>query len=180
MFLRRLKRTRLQHLKESLWPKMGFYRLFVYYQHLVGRLKATPYAIAAGFASVIAIAFTPFLGFHLILAGALTWILGGSLIATVLGSVIAGNFWTYPLIFVGTYKLGKFMMGEMPPDQVKVYFTWQFLLSKPMEYLVPMLLGSLPLCILSWAVTFYIVRRVVKGYKDARHLLIHRPNIKEN
>jgi uncharacterized protein (DUF2062 family) len=108
------------------------------------------------------------------MGGVLTWLLGGSLIAMVLGSVVAGNFWTYPFIFVGTYKLGKLMMGQTPPDAPRLRFTWHFLLSKPMDYLVPMLLGSLPLAVLSWTIAFYMVRKIVRGYRDARHKRIHR------
>jgi uncharacterized protein (DUF2062 family) len=110
------------------------------------------------------------------LGGLLTWLLGGSLIAMVLGSVVAGNFWTYPLIFIGTYKLGKFFLGETPhlaESRTHVLFSWKFLLSRPTEYLLPMLLGSLPLAVLAWTASFWFVRRVVRGYKDARHKRIH-------
>jgi uncharacterized protein (DUF2062 family) len=174
MFSRRTKRTRWQTIRESLWPGMGLYRLLTYYHHRMGRLQETPTAIALGFATGIAISFTPFFGFHLALGGMVTWMLGGSLIAMVVGSVVAGNFWTYPLIFVGTYKLGKFMMGATPPDHPHLKFTWEFLLKKPMDYLVPMLVGSLPLVLLSWAVAFYVARRIMTGYKMARHGRIHR------
>lgn len=179
MFSRRHPRSLRQKIRESLWPSMGFYRLVSYYQHRMGRLKETPYAVAAGFASGVAIAFTPFLGFHLMIGGMLTWLIGGSLIAMVVGSVIAGNFWTYPLIFVSTYKLGKVFMGETPPDQPHLRFTWDFLLKKPMDYLVPMLLGSLPLAVVSWTIAFYAVRRVMKGYRTARLKRLHGFYVKE-
>jgi hypothetical protein len=44
-------------------------------------------------------------------------------------------------------------------------FTWHFLLRKPVEYLWPMTLGSLPLAILCWFVAFYAVRRLVRSYR---------------
>jgi hypothetical protein len=175
MFSRRHARTYWQKIKESMWPSMGFYRMTLYYRHRMGRMKETPYAVAAGFASGVAISFTPFLGFHLMLGAMLTWLLRGSFLAMVLGSVVAGNFWTYPFIFVTTYKLGKFIMGQTPHiNRMPELFTWEIFLKKPLEYFVPMTLGSLPFCVLSWAVAFYVVRRVVKGYKEARHQRIHQ------
>jgi uncharacterized protein (DUF2062 family) len=179
LFSRRTKRSFWQKVREALWPRMGLQRLFSYYHHRMGRLKESPTAIAFGFATGVAISFTPFLGFHLILAGVITWLLDGSLIAMVLGSVLAGNFWTYPLIFVGTYKLGKLMMGLTPREHPRLRFTWEFLLNHPMDYLVPMTLGSLPLVVASWIAAFYVARRIVAGYKVARRGSPRRHSIKE-
>lgn len=178
MFLRRAPRSRGRKFKEILWPSIGWRRLIRYYHHRMGRLSGTPYFIAAGFATGVAVSFTPFIGFHLVTAGIIAWLLGGSLAAMVLGTVIAGNPWTFPFIWVSTYKLGKMMLGQhgskWDSSTLPHQFTFADLLEKPMEFLMPMTLGSLPLGIISWIITFYFVRQVVKGYKEARLGRIHR------
>ena len=81
---RRHPRTRAQHIREALWPSMGIARLIKYYKHRIARLPGTPYYIAAGFATGVAVSFTPLVGFHLVIAGFITWVLGGSLVAMAL------------------------------------------------------------------------------------------------
>ena len=175
---RRTPRTKLQKIREILWPSMGWMKLIRYYRHRIGRLPGTPYFIAAGFATGVAISFTPFVGFHLMLAAIIAWILGGSLVAMVLGAVISGNPWTFPFIWVGTYKLGELMLGGHETRAASSTLTHQLtfsdLLQKPMELLLPMTLGSIPLALVSWIVSFYIVRHVVKRYKQERLSRIHK------
>lgn len=168
---RRIPRTRREHIREAFWPTMGFRRVLHYYKHRISRLPGTPYYIAAGFATGIAVSFTPFVGFHLAMAGVLTWLLGGSLLAMVLGTVIAGNPWTYPLIWLGTYKLGKWILGGhiiREPKTFHTQFTFSDLLDKSQELLLPMTLGSVPFAIAGWLVSYYIVRHVVTRHKEAR------------
>jgi uncharacterized protein (DUF2062 family) len=173
---RRHPRTRGQHIREALWPSMGLMRLGHYYKHRIGRLPGTPYYITAGFATGVAISFTPFVGFHLMVAGFITWILGGSLVAMALGTLISGNPWTFPFIWLSSYKLGQMMMGHESTKAARMLhhqFTFNDLLQKPMELLLPMILGSIPLAVASWCITYYIVADIVKRQKDARVRRIH-------
>jgi uncharacterized protein (DUF2062 family) len=175
---RRQPRTKWQKIREILWPSMGWMKLIRYYKHRIGRLPGSPEFIASGFATGVAISFTPFVGFHLLTAGIIVWIFGGSLVAMVLGTVVAGNPWTYPFIWLGTYKLGETMMGGHETRAASAALTHQLtfsdLLDKPMELLLPMTLGSLPPALVSWIISFYFVRHVVKRYKQERLSRIHK------
>ena len=175
---RRTPHTRRQKVREMLWPSMGWRRVVYYYRHRISRLPGTPYFIASGFATGIAISFTPFVGFHMMMAGVISWILGGSLVAMVMGTVLSGNPWTYPFIWIGTYKLGKMMLGQHGTRAASSALTHQFtfsdLLDKPSELLLPMTLGSLPIALISWFISFYFVYHVVKRYKHARLKRIHK------
>jgi uncharacterized protein (DUF2062 family) len=175
---RRHPRTRWQHIREALWPSMGIRRLVSYYKHRIARLPGTPYYIAAGFATGVAISFTPFVGFHLIMAAAITWMLGGSLVAMALGTLVSGNPWTYPFIWASSYKLGQMMLGEETSKKAlnvleHHQFTFSDLLNRVADLLLPMSLGSLPLAIIAWFVSFYIVSNIVRKTKDARLERIH-------
>lgn len=178
MFQRQHPLTRRQKIRQAIWPSMGWRRLVRYFRHRIGRLPGTPYFIAAGFATGIAISFTPFIGFHIMLAGIISWILGGSLIAMVIGTIVGGNPWTFPFIWLGAYKLGKVMLGQhaahAESSVLKHQFLFSDLLDKPFKLLLPMTLGSLPLALLSWIASFYFVQQVVKRYKDARLKRIYK------
>ena len=178
MFQSRERRSRWKKAKEIMWPSIGWGRLVRYYKHRVGRLSGTPYFIAAGFAAGVATSFTPFIGLHLLIGGVVAWILRGSLVAMVFGTLIAGNPWTFPFIWVGTYKLGKMLLGQHGngtyASALEHGFSFSDVLEKPLELLLPMVIGSIPLVILSWAISFYFVRQLVKGYKEARLGRIHK------
>src|SRR5690606_12123881 len=74
------------------------------------RLSASPHAIAAGFAAGVFASITPFVGLHFFLAGVIAWVTGGNLVASALGTAF-GNPITFPLIWAGTYRLGRWILG---------------------------------------------------------------------
>lgn len=176
MFQRRNPRPRLKKMREALWPSMGLKRLTAYYKHRMGRLPGTPYYIAAGLATGAAVSFTPFVGGHIALGMLLCWMLRASFMAMVLGTVAAGNPWTFPFIWIGTYKLGNMMLGRVPAETGGTLpppgFTLSHLLEKPLELLLPMTVGSLPLAALTWVVCFLAVCQVIREYKEARRARI--------
>lgn len=173
MFKRRTPITRWQKTKEALWPSMGWERAARYHMHRLKRLQGTPYFIASGFATGVAMSFTPFVGFHLMMAGITTWVLRGSMVSMIIGTVASGNPWTFPFIWVGTYKLGKVLLGQhgsrAASSTLSHVFTFSDLLKKPIDLLLPMSVGSIPFILISWPVSFYIVRYLVKKHKDARN-----------
>lgn len=163
-------------MREALWPSMGLKRLTAYYKHRMGRLPGTPYYIAAGLATGIAVSFTPFIGGHIALGLLLCWMLRASFMAMVLGTVLAGNPWTFPFIWIGTYKLGNMMLGREPEAAGGAVphseVTLSHLFEKPMDLLLPMTVGSLPLAALTWVVSFLAVCQVIREYKEARRARI--------
>ena len=66
------------------------------------RLQGTPYSIATGFACGVAISFTPFIGFHMILAALTAWLIRGNIIASAIGTIV-GNPWTFPFIWLAVF-----------------------------------------------------------------------------
>lgn len=178
MFRRHKKPSRWKRAREILWPSMGLKRVFRYYRHRIGRLPGTPYFIAAGFAAGVAVSFTPFVGFHMLTAGLIAWFMDGSLMAMAVGSVVAGNPWTFPVIWVATYELGKIILGQHGShhmtDTLSHGFTFSDLLDKPLTMLLPMTVGCVPFVIVSWLASFYFVRQLVARYKEARQARIYK------
>lgn len=180
MFKRRKPRTLQQKFNNLLWPKMGWKRMRAYYSHRMGRLPGTPYFIAGGLATGIAVSMTPFLGLHILMGAVICWFFRQSMIAMVFGTLIGGNPWSFPVIWLGTYYLGHMMLGhtevfdgvgenmgvESAGDPWALSFSTLF--DNPMELLLPMTLGSLPVMIPVWCLAFYLGQRLVTRYKDAR------------
>ncbi|MEE8283453.1 MAG: DUF2062 domain-containing protein, partial [Alphaproteobacteria bacterium] len=134
--------------------------------HRVRRLPGTPYAIAAGFACGAAISMTPFPGFHFVLSGLLAWLIGASILASLIGTAV-GNLWTFPIIWFWIYNLGSWILGsgnELGTDAI----TWSYLWDHFEDLMVPMLVGSVPTGILTWLAFFWPIRRMVQGYQSRR------------
>src|SRR5215475_13477520 len=174
MFRRRQKPTLLRRVREFFWPSIGFRRSTRYLAHRVARMPGTPSSIALGFACGVGVVFTPLVGLHLIVALVLAWIVRASPLAAAIGT-LASNPWTIPPILIGTYKLGARMMGEHSHHHLPHDVTLVYMLHHPMQLLLPMSLGSLPLGLAAGLVTYFPARYLVKGYQHRRHQRRRRP-----
>ena len=160
-----VKRTRL-----VLWPTRSWSRSFSYFAKRVLRLGGSPHAIAAGFAAGVFASFTPFIFFHFLIAIFVAFLIGGNLLAALLGTAI-GNPLTFPAIYLTSYSIGNSFLGhehyEGLPDQMSTS-----LASQPWEALVPLLLplvvGGLPLGLGFGTIAYVVVLFAVKKYQRAR------------
>ena len=119
MFRRRVPLSLLGKLREMLWPRKGFSRLYSYLVQRILRMPGSAYSLASGFACGVAVSFTPLLGFHLLLALGLAYFIRGNMATALLGTLF-GNPWTFPLIFVLLQAIGEgliYYFGLNPVDQ---------------------------------------------------------------
>ena len=191
MFGRRKELPLWARLKGWLWPAMGWRRLFVYLLMRLTRLSGTAHSIAVGFACGAAISFTPFVGFHIALAVVFALMLRGHVIGAVVGTVV-GNPWTFPFIWLLTYKVGQMMLGsaEAAPWPAVTMFkhvmvdlgdlvwptltgqgSWEAfkeVLVDLRALIVPMAIGSVPLALLAGLITYFPLARAINAYQLAR------------
>jgi uncharacterized protein (DUF2062 family) len=146
MFKRRIPLPFYRRLKEIFWPTAGFRRSMRYVAHRLGRLPGTPYRIAAGFACGAAVSFTPFIGFHILLA-------------MLFALLIRGKRWL----------LGLEGSGDLPGELTFIYIR-----DHPMHVLWPMTVGAIPTAIVAWVAFFLPMRRLVEEYQRARRWRIRR------
>lgn len=139
------------------------------------QLKGTPQSIALGIAFGTSISFTPFIGFHSLLACALSWLFGGNIPAALIGTLI-GNPWTFPFIWLSTYYFGALITGINLHHNINLNFYEIFKTSThallsfdfsqfnsdvwPIFY--PMLLGCIPFCIAVWIISYYTIKHTLK------------------
>ena len=90
MFRRRVPLSWQARLREIILPRKGFSRLYSYMAQRVLRMPGSPYSLAAGFACGVAVSFTPLIGFHLVLAAVLAYLIRANVIASWAGTIF-GN-----------------------------------------------------------------------------------------
>lgn len=149
-------------------PRMPVKRLVKYYRHRIGRLPGTPYQIAAGFANGMAVSMTPFLGLHIVMGIVICLIVRASPVAMIIGSIIGGNPWTFPLIWVGSYELGQWMLARQDVTGSVENLRLSDLLHNPVDLLWPMTLGSLPLALGVWLVSYGLLFLIVRKRQHER------------
>ncbi|WP_152045416.1 DUF2062 domain-containing protein [Aureimonas psammosilenae] len=175
LFRRRVKPTWKERVRIWLWPRRSWRRSLSYLKKRVLRLNATPHAIAAGVAAGIFATFTPFIGFHFLLAFAIAYLVAGNMASAALGCG-AGNPLTYGPIWASTYEIGRWMLGDdnaagsAPASlghvlmNMDIWDIWQPIIK-------PMLIGGIPLGIgfglLSYGLV-YLAARSFQGHRARR------------
>jgi uncharacterized protein (DUF2062 family) len=181
MFKSRNKPGRLSQLFGLLWPRSGFKRAGLYVWHRLRRIGATPHSIALGFATGVFMSFNPLLGFHLLIAAIICWIVGGSFIAAVIGTFLC-NPVMCPLMMLGDYQVGMLLIG----DEIRADFvfrspnlTFDYLVTDPVQVatelwdilapvFLPMMLGSFLLGISVAVPTYFAARAAVDAHQRRR------------
>ena len=169
MFRRRSKHSLLRRLTDFIWPRIGWRRSTTYLAHRVGRLPGSPYSIAAGFACGAAVSFTPFMGLHFVIAALSSWLIGGNLLASALGTVV-GNPWTFPFIWWFIYTLGCLLLGRTPGVDVPDHITLAYIFDHPWQVFLPMAIGGTISAGVAWVACFFPLRNAVAAYQSRRIL----------
>jgi uncharacterized protein (DUF2062 family) len=178
MFRRRTETTFVKRLSQSVSRKHGVRRLLDYIRHRALRIPGTPESVARGLATGVAVSFTPFLGLHTPLALGVAYVLRGNIIASALSSAI-GNPFTFYFIFWIVYNAGVFLLGRgAEAESYTSFFTsmmhapWTMLTEKFDYYwdgfILPIMVGFLPVAVVVWFLTYWFSLRVVKQYQFMR------------
>ena len=167
MFRRRKSIGLLDQLRKIMWPERGFRRLFSYLRQRVIRMPGTPACIAIGLACGVAISFTPFIGFHLLLGGLLAYVLRGNILASAIGTIV-GNPWTLPFIIYADYKLGVVLLHSVGFDIVERSMNLAEFVGNPAELMVPVVIGGMVLGTLAWFTSFGIGYWALLGWREHR------------
>jgi uncharacterized protein (DUF2062 family) len=167
-------------MRVHLWPRRSWSRSSRYVVYRLRRLSDTPHAVALGFAAGVFTALTPFLGTHMVMAALLAWIIGGSVVAALLGTFV-GNPLTYPVFWYSTYEVGNLMLGSRI-DQQRIDLSggiFQSSLDQLWPILKPMTLGCLPVGLALAALSYVLVKPMVEAYKHRRRREIELRSARE-
>ena len=189
MFRRRKPLSKINQMRSFVWPARGFRRLFSYLFQRIIRLPGTPTSIAVGFASGVAASFTPFLGFHFIIGGALAMLFRGNVLASAIGTFF-GNPWTFILIWLADYEIGVSVIHSLgygadlrvlsieelgeAMGRVMQFMSfsgavaWADLAGDFEQVFTPMLIGGIVLGSVAWVVSFLLTLWAVKVWRSHR------------
>ena len=165
----------------------AFSRTKKYISLSIKRIKGTPQALSLGLATGISISFTPFIGLHALLAIFISWIIGGSMAAALIGTLF-GNPWTFPFIWYFTFEIGQFInYGFLSYEEdfsfkiiKKEISTLLVILKNIIVFanipeleenieklkLIPfMVVGSIPLVFITWILSYFSFLIIFKSYK---------------
>lgn len=179
LFRRRTKPTHIERLRVAVWPRHSWSRSTRYFGKRVLRLTATPHAIALGFAAGAFASFTPLVGFHFIVAFIIAYLIRGNLIASALGTSV-GNPLTFPFIWASTFKLGEWILhGEPAQGAQDIHRKFaERLLDQSLDVLLPMfkpmMVGAVPLGLITGAVCYVVVYKSVDVYQHRRRAILAR------
>lgn len=174
LFRRREPQTFWTKLRTAFWPRRSFRRSATYMKKRVLRLNAKPHAIAAGVAAGVLSSFTPFVGFHFLIAFAVAFCLSGNMAAAALGCVL-GNPLTFPAIWAATYEVGRLILGvsPVPGDAAAPSGLAHALMHRDFTaiwdpILKPMLVGSVPLGLGFAAIAYGVVYLAARSFQRRR------------
>ena len=137
------------------------------------RLAEDSHAIALGVAWGVFVSFTPFLGFHLILCTIMCIILGGSKLASWIGSLI-GNPATFPIFFWADHSLGSWIMellGIASANTAEISFenlSFDTLFSDMSNIIIPILFGAVIMAPLAAATSYWATYKFVELARHRR------------
>ena len=180
MFRRKKRLSRLQQMRNFVWPELGWRRYGRYLTTKLSRMGGSTREIAAGVACGVAISFTPFVGFHFVLAAASAWLMRANIMASALGTA-AGNPWTFPFIWFSVLFCGRFMLGENVGEKVEfsrvfeglmhsfITFDFSFFSRDVWPVVRPMMVGCIPFYVVVWILTYGLTKRGLDKFNDLRN-----------
>ncbi len=172
VFKRRDKLPWGDRVKEFFAPRKGWRRGIEYLSLRMQRLPDSANSISIGFACGVYASFTPFFGFHFVLAAALAWLFRANLYASAVGTFF-GNPITFGFIMWACLSFGEWIMGidtALAEHMKSLGFVDKFilLLQNIPTLVVPYFVGGLIPGILCAVISFFLVRPMVRAYQQRR------------
>ena len=140
-----------------LLKKLNFFRSIKFLKYKIFRIRDLPESIAIGLAWGAAVSFTPLLGFHILICFLGTFLMRGNLLAAAAGTIV-GNPWTFPIIYFIGFEIGSlFYEPDIDFFELKI----SFFLRNFEQLFIPTLIGSVPLAVIAWFITYKISKFVL-------------------
>ncbi len=192
LFKRKNEPTFIEKTKNFIYPKKGFIRAYKYLFKRITRIPDKTHSIAIGVACGIGISMTPFVGLQILLTTLFCFILRGNILAGIIATAI-GNPITFPFIWIGSYKLGAYIMNYPPlvsgmqipfieifKDMKEALLTMNFniMTEKVLPIFNPMIIGGSILGIIFGILTYFLIIGIIDEYKRNHQLRIEEASKK--
>lgn len=133
-------------------------------------INDTPRRIAMAFALGVFMAITPLFGLHAIGTLFLAWLFRLNKLVAIAGAAIL-NPWTVVPICSFSLWVGAKMMGmkQILPEIDWTNVTLAYLIKKLSHLILPLLIGSVSIGIVSAVISYFIMYNVVSKYRAVKH-----------
>lgn len=176
LFKRRTPLSLFDKLSQIFRPQKGYIRTFDYFKKRFYRMSESNYSMAMGFTCGAMLSFTPFVGFHFIIAGFIAYLIKASIFMAAIGTLI-GNPWTFPIMWWASIKLGKWILGYAALDILNQTLEIQTIVSDIYSIIIPWIVGSFLLSFVLGPPTFFLIywsikelrQRFYKKFQKKRH-----------
>lgn len=170
LFRRRQQQHPLSRLRVAVWPSVSWSRSAQYFRKRIMRLTGSPHGVALGFAIGVAVAFTPFIGLHIVMGIGIAYLVGANLVAAALGTAVA-NPLTIPFILASTYRLGRVFVGgpthfangdDVPANlaEKSLHVIW--------PVIKPMIVGAIPISLTAGVIAYVVVLLATRAFRVVR------------
>lgn len=191
MFRRRDQLPLIDRLRDLVWPRIGWMRTITYYWHRLQRIPGTPESVAAGFGCGMAASMSPAVGTHVMVGMLLAYLLRGSLLASVIGTLVI-NPWTAPPVWFSTYYTGAFILGwdeyghagiaeflEMfvGLSKAAVHLDLNLFISSVWPIFWPMLVGAGPVAVIVGVASYLILVPILRKLHERRMAARQKRNV---
>jgi uncharacterized protein (DUF2062 family) len=172
IFKRRDKPPFWERAREIMYPRKGAWRGMSYLRKRMHRLPDSPHRIAMGFACGAFASFTPFFGFHFVIAAGLAWMMRGNLLASAFGTAV-GNPLTFPFIATAALQTGWLILGHKP-HAVEGGFSFHWLVENVDDIFVPYLAGGILPGLIVAIACYWLIGPIVEAYQERRRQRLAR------
>lgn len=178
LFKRRSQETLIRRFRIALWPRRSWWRSIKYLLLRVLRLTASPHVIAMGVAAGVFASFTPYLGFHFVVAFLICFFTGGSYFAAATGTLF-GNPLTFPFIWAAVLSAGRLVLHgsvdgggtHLSLNDLSFSMVWHSF-ETVWPIIKTMSVGSVLVGVPFAFVTYFIIRQMARVYQRSRIKLL--------
>jgi len=137
-----------------------FYRQFL-------SLKGEPASLAWGMAMGVFIGVTPTIPFHTFLIVVFGFLFKTNMTSAYLGSWLISNPLTIPLLYLGEYQIGRWIIGQDGAMKMISDYSVESLLQLGWEVVVPLLVGGLVLAVFFAVPAYFLSYRLLSSIRKS-------------
>ena len=173
LFKRRKPLSLFDKLSQTIRPNKGYSRAIEYLKKRFYRMTDSNYSMAMGFTCGAMLSFTPFVGFHFIIAGFIAYLINASIFMAAIGTLL-GNPWTFPIMWWASLKLGEWALGYTFFDNSYETINIQTIVSDIYSVMIPWIVGSFLLSIILGPLTFFLMYWSIKTLRGRFYKKLQR------
>jgi len=139
-------------------------RLQNFYQQFLS-LKGDPASLAWGMAMGVFVGITPTIPFHTVMVIFFGFVFKMNLTSAYIGSWLVSNPLTIPLLYIGEYEIGRFILGQSSVELIIKDYSFQALLQLGWDVAAPLLVGGFVLALLSAVPAYFLSYRLLSAMR---------------